>query len=145
MLDSRLPTTLIVAAFISACGHTVYQEVTGVRPSVGNPGRPSVTRSLQPILEWSVSRATPTTTYDLKVIRKDDWRTVYERQALTSTRHQLEVSLDPLTYYLWSVRERRGDVVGPWATYKNYGLFIRDTFMGVEEAKGWFNFRTPAD
>jgi hypothetical protein len=75
--------------------------------------------SLQPVLKWEPWKWKPyeepgqDVTYDLKVwiLRKgrSDFRegtTVYEREGLTVTSHQVETVLEPSTHYIWAVRAR---------------------------------------
>ena len=42
---------------------------------------------------------------------------IYYREGLPETRHEIETPLEPDHDYFWSVRTRKGQQVGPWATY----------------------------
>jgi len=67
---------------------------------------------IRPNLEWDAfSGLAEDVTYDLRIWRsKIGWRqvqqgsVVYERQGITQPSHQIEMTLEPSTHYLWAVR-----------------------------------------
>jgi hypothetical protein len=65
---------------------------------------------------------------------------VYYREGIEGTSHHLEQSLSPSTVYVWSVRTRNGDAVGPWSTYN----FHEFDLVAEESGKNlWWPFITP--
>jgi hypothetical protein len=109
----------------------------GAPPDLG-PRPPAATaQSRTPLLVWEplprmYLRSAPASweavrdrRYDLRIWNVVDdapGDIVYERHGLTSTRHQVEVPLEPATTYFWSVR-LRGTVDGhpraaPWSAWK---------------------------
>lgn len=70
---------------------------------------------------------------------------VYYREAIQGTTHRVAEALENNTVYVWSVRTRKGDDVGPWSTYDFKALAVTPIVTSWEAGKNlWWPFKTPA-
>lgn len=135
-----------------------FQGLSPISPSTGNPSFTTTVESLQPDLSWEKD-STADATYDLIIWRavgerfsfneamgkKDSSRMVqgakvYYVEGLKETTHKLAATLDPDTYYFWSVRVRRGDKVGDWSFY-NYDMVTSGGSYTMRNSP--YRFKTP--
>jgi len=112
-------------------------RLSQTRGGFGQSKTPSgvpVVDSLQPTLSWTPVDSGKTI-YDLEVclgaaklaeavlgynngnVAYGPGKQVYYRESIAGSSHRLEQPLSPSTVYVWSVRTRSGDEVGPWSTY----------------------------
>jgi len=122
-----------LGAFISIVlliGCTTFH---GLKPIT--PKREDKTTNLRPTFEWNPSENENVkydfVVYDLVMKRTRGLNyvpvggdTVYYREALGQCKHTLEEDLEPGKEYLWSVRVREGDRVGPWSLYDFNAYFV---------------------
>ena len=66
-------------------------------------------------------------------------------QGLTTPTFKPDVSLQPDTTYLWSVRLRRGNIVSTWSQVKKTRIHPTAAwYIMVEQWETWLNFTTPS-
>lgn len=135
-----------------------FQGLSPIEPSTGNPSFTSTVDSLQPTLSWEKDPISETT-YDLiiwkaygrrskfdeAIGKKDSSRMqqgeqVYYIEGLRECSHRVTISLDPDTYYFWSVRSRRGDKTGDWSYY-NYDMVMAGGSFTMRNSP--YRFKTP--
>ena len=135
----------------------------GVKPTSPDRLQDVVVESTAPNLRW-VPSSDPSVKYDVAIYEaydstwhkinldlltgKESWRRgrlMIYAQGLTTPTFKPDVSLQPETTYLWSVRLRRGDTVSTWSQAKRTlvhpGAFW---YFLVEQWEMWFNFTTPS-
>jgi hypothetical protein len=121
-----------------------------------------VVDSLQPTLRWQLSKGPPApdTTYDLAIYEAErakdydspvGWITkqlVYRRDGLKEAEHKVEISLQPVKYYIWAIRFHQGAKVSEWSGYTHNSTLIAPGVggtMGTSNQKNQpFVFMTPA-
>jgi hypothetical protein len=114
--------------------------------------------SLQPTLQWEAFKGDDVT-YDL-MIRRAAWHNfgnqqVYNRERLTEPSHKVEIPLDPMTRYFWTVRARFSangrTKVTEWSTRSvSASLFAKVFSLGLaslvghpdDSTSGFYQFRT---
>jgi hypothetical protein len=115
------------------------------------PGDTQQADSLTPLLRWAPLEGDNAATYDLRVYKEVKCQTVwacdrfvpgqevYYAEGIMGTEHRIPSQLEPNTYYLWTVRVRKGDAVGAWSSYDyNAGYPI-----GNKASHLMFEFVTP--
>jgi hypothetical protein len=108
---------IILFVFILA-GCTTYHGLQPIQPS-----KVDETISTRPMFQWRQSDKT-NVTYDF-IIYELIWRktvpvpgeTVYYRENLEKAEHTIETDLTPGKEYLWAIRVREGENLGPWSLY----------------------------
>lgn len=148
MRTIRFALLLLVLCSTGCAPSMTYKGLKPVYPNFPHPWRAQMSPREYPdpvetqlTFEWEKA-PDPGTTYDLAIWdaikyskRRFSWpekgpynynvgRTVYYREGLTETKHEIETPLEPDHDYFWSVRTRKDQQVGPWATYdtKNPGV-----------------------
>jgi len=119
-LDLRPTTTWVETA---TCGlMPFYPEYKGIKPFSHELKYPEI-YSLQPTLEWEpfpreididrdkkgILNRIDEVTYDLKIWKEQSFiqdRPLYTRQCIERPDHKVEISLEPLTKYFWTIRVR---------------------------------------
>lgn len=144
----RILVALGLLAFTACTTTFVGPRALSPRPT-HSASFPKV-ESLQPRLEWQVGQE-PGVTYDLEVFevtkKTSFWKgtrhslgpRVYQREALPSGVHQIEVPLAPGREHVWLVRERRGEQVGPWSQYSFFDFYL----VAWRSGSLLYRFRTP--
>jgi hypothetical protein len=134
--------SLLVALSIGMSACSIHRGIKPIEPEVGHYS-PVVVDSLTPTFRWHPLRQ-PDTRYDLGIFQAENGKSVYYREGLTAPEHTVEDSLQPGANYLWSVRFRRGTVVGPWANY-NHTVVAPIPFGFFYHHRGnlFFPFKTP--
>lgn len=165
-LEPLNPGTYAKVTYICTGGWGIYcsSNHIGVTPTSPDRLQNVVVSSTTPTLRWAPS-SIPDIKYDVAIYEAYDsaWRkinldllTKKERwrrgrlleyvQGLTTAKLKPDVSLQPDTTYLWSVRLRRGDTVSTWSQVKNTlihpGSFW---YFSVEQWETWLNFTTPSE
>jgi len=137
----------------SGCFFAHYYGLEPLYPPMptSNAGRARAINSLTPTFSWKpwdppqkLTHGTQEVTYDLLVLIEDKgWpgEVIYERKALSSPSHTIEVPLNPATTYYWSVRARfslHGKTrVTHWSGQEAFLLSSHPSFL--------FKFKTPND
>lgn len=147
----RPSALILILAFLMLAGCTTFHGVTPLSPEAGNPNRPQLTDSLQPVFRWEPAPEAGVT-YDLIVydgikiesfiegVKRSVGKEIYYRTGLTKAEHQMEEPLKPGSEYYWSVRKRLNDTVTAWTTY-DYTLFLVTAYVRITNRL--FIFRTP--
>lgn len=135
---------------LTACS-TTFRALKPENPPVGDPRLPRTAESIQPTFKWSPSPE-PDVRYDLIVyecvetfgnwggIYRVPGKEIYLRKDMQNAEHRIEEALKPGKKYYWSVRIRKGGMVGPWSRY-DYFLFLGLGF--VQANNQLFLFQTP--
>jgi len=137
---------LTFAALLGIAGCSTHQGLTPIQPAVGHYST-VVVESLSPIFKWQ-PMSDSETRYDLAIFEKTSsgkpGKSVYYREGLQNAEHKLDEKLRPDTDYYWSVRSRRGAIIGEWSTYDHkllvpipFGVY----YQGQESL--YFRFKTP--
>jgi hypothetical protein len=145
-----------VLSHASCASRTSYSVIKPISPVPG-AGAVFVT-SRQPTLQWQLSKPSqaPDTTYDLVIYEaehfenyyRSEWikkALVYSRNGLKHPEHQVETTLKPGQYYIWSVRSHQGAKISKWATYNRQEMSfvpIPGLFGGTNVSLP-FVFKTP--
>ena len=134
----------------------------GIKPISPDRLQDVVVTSTAPTLQWEPS-SIPDIMYDVAIYEAYDsnWRKINldlltgkERwrrgrlliyaQGLTTPTFKPDISLQPDTTYVWSVRLRRDDTVSTWSQVKHTlvhpGAFW---YFSFEQWESWLNFTTP--
>jgi len=135
----------------------------GITPTSPDRLQDVVVASTAPTLRW-VPSSIPDVKYDVAIYEAYDstWhkitfdlltgkesrrrgRLLIYAQGLTTPSFKPDVSLQPDTTYLWSVRLRRSDTVSTWSQIKRT-LFNPGTFwyFAITQWEAWLNFTTPS-
>lgn len=141
----------VLLASLALFGCTGFKGVKPIYPGVGNPKYPTVVDSLAPTFEWQAQPDAES--YDFIIYegiktggtfwepaKRAVGREIYYREALQSTKHQVEEPLKPDMEYYWSVRSRRGSQISPWSLY-DYDLFLGAAYTYARNQP--FIFKTP--
>lgn len=99
-------------------GCTTYYGLKPIAPRIYEE-----TTNPRPLFQWQSSEKLDVR-YDFIVYERVmkgsvpiPGETVYYRENLESPEHQIETDLTPGKRYLWAVRIREGENVGPWSLY----------------------------
>lgn len=116
--------------FVALVGCTTYHGLKPITPKVSDQ-----TTSVHPTFTWKPSKIENIKydfiIYDLIMKRTAGLnyvpvggKTVYYRESLDKCEHTVEADLEPGKEYLWSVRVREGNKVGPWSLYDFHAYYI---------------------
>lgn len=162
-----IPLVAVCALLVSSCS-THYHgglEPVSPKPTKSFSGGLATVDSLQPTLSWK-NKGAENAKYDIIIytgVAKSAGTVfhgladagyyhvpgvkVYHREGIDGCSHRVEQPLEPNTVYVWAVRTRTGEHVGPWCTYdfKRGEKAIVD-LHGVPGQSGhnlWWSFQTP--
>jgi len=163
-LESPDPGTYTNVAHICSAGWGNYcsSDNIGITPISPDRLQDVVVVSTAPTLRW-VPSSMPGVMYDVAIYEAYDstwqkivldqltgnktWRRgrlLTYAQGLKTPRFKPDVSLQPDTTYLWSVRLRRGDTVSTWSQVKRTIYHVGQWHFSTEQWEAWLNFTTPS-
>lgn len=138
---SPMPMTGFYRGFFKMQSHTLEdtpEKVTGQHPTLR-------WRSVQPTngdFDLIIFQASTRAGWGIGSMYFVPGIEVYYREGLHSTEHAVDKELKPGWVYVWGVRRRQGDKVGPWSSYK---LDAGGTFLGPNVGPTvWWPFEMPA-
>ena len=150
---------VIIVIFLGGCTTSTFYGLKPIYPSTGLPTNFKGVDSLQPELQWQ-SASGQNLQYDL-IIWETTWggvisskvgkplylqkgRVVYYKESIQGNSHKIDVTLEPDTYYFWSVRTRTENTLSDWSTYEyKRTLFWLIGGHTVECHNSPFRFKTP--
>jgi hypothetical protein len=120
----------ILLAVVSLTGCTTYHGLKPITPTINEK-----TTNTRPTFQWHASEKSNVNydfiVYDLVFKRTGGLNyvpiageTVYYRENLEKPEHILDTDLKPGKTYLWSVRVREGEDVGPWSLYDFSAYYV---------------------
>lgn len=121
---------LVIFLSVVLVGCTTYHGLKPITPMFSDK-----TTDLRPAFKWYPSEKS-NVKYDFIVYERVLKRTgglnyvpvggetVYYRENIDKPEHMIETDLKPGKAYLWSVRVREGDNVGPWSLYDFSAYYV---------------------
>lgn len=143
----KTPFLLVFLMLISCSSIKYHSGLEPVSPPVSVHTIKKVD-SLQPTLVWK-DTTSGAESYDLIIytgilirLRLKRGVRIYYREGIKGTSHKVEQTLEPKSYYVWSVRMRTGTEVGQWATY-DWKKLMFGVPTGHWGKNTWWQFWTP--
>lgn len=151
-MKNKIVYLFTILVFISGCMPPMRQfhGLEPISPPVSMFLLKFKVDSLQPEFRWKASPIEGST-YDFaiwEIGRKKYYQTgqvswgtqVYYIENLKENYHKVEKPLNPDTFYNWSVRLRRGNIVGDWSSYDETIVDFSGTY---NKSNSLFLFKTP--